>query len=149
MANIIEFKIVIDRQECVFKTKTTIPMNRVINAFKERHGIRRNITLFSNLQEVTVYDTPCSLRMKDGDILFAEISDQNTIDILITYRHMNGSIRAQDHITMSSIIDKFIEKYCFEEHPSMKLHFGTYPCNNIDTVKDLGLTSGDKLELMQ
>jgi len=149
MAHIIEFKIVIDRQECAFKTKTTILMNSVINAFKERHGIRRNITLFSNLQEVTVYDTPRSLRMKDGDILFAEISDQKTIDILITYRHIDGSIRAHDHITMSSIIDKFTEKYGFEGHPSMKLYFGTYSCNGIDTVKDLGLTSGDKLELMQ
>lgn len=149
MAHIIEFKIVVGRGECMFRTKTTTPMNSIINAFKESRGIHRSITLFSNSQEVTVYDTPHSLRMKDGDTLFAEISDQIIIDILITHCHMNGSIRAHEHTTISSVIDKFTEKYGLEKHPYMKLHFGTYTCNATDTVKDLGLTSGDKLELMQ
>lgn len=54
----IEFKIIDDHYELLFRAHMHTSMKKIIDSYKERQGITQNITLIYGSYEITIFDTP-------------------------------------------------------------------------------------------
>jgi len=146
MDQIVNFQIIDEYNNRVcFRVKTCTSMQRIIDTYKERQGIVKNITLTIDSSEITIFDTPQTLAISNDDIIYVRESKGNYADIKIMYNKKIGHMRAYHKTTISTLINVFIDKYDIIGCDKMKLKVGTYVCEGNETVEDLGIKTGDML----
>jgi IMP cyclohydrolase len=142
----INFKIFDQYGEYVgFRVKTSTPMRRIIDAYKERQAISQNINLVIDSTEITIFDTPRSLAMNENDFVYAFIITKDCIDIKVMHQNKTGFMRVYHETTILTLINIFANKYDIDLFYPMILKFGTHVCKDGETMKDLGIKTGDTL----